>query len=83
MYLEVTSLPQGYWERVFFFFFFFLLLFWYDGRPHEIMEQSLSKYEGLDLRLMNEQADIEFKVATKFLTKHALNIDAIAKTFTP
>ena len=66
-----------------FFFFFFLLLFWYDGRPHEIMEQSLSKYEGLDLRLTNEQADIEFIVATKFLTKHALNMVAIAKTFTP
>ena len=44
---------------------------------------TLSKCEGLDLRLRDEQADIEFIVATKFLTKRALNINAITKTFTP
>ena len=44
---------------------------------------TLSKNEGSDLRVMEEQAEIEHGLAIKFLTKCALNIDAIAKTFTP
>ena len=44
---------------------------------------TLSDNEGSDLCLMEEQAEIERILAVKFLTKRALNIDAIAKTFTP
>ena len=44
---------------------------------------TLSDNEGSDLRLMEEQAEIEHILAVKFLTKRALNIDAIVKTFTP
>ena len=44
---------------------------------------TLSECEGSDLQLTNEQVEIEFVFAAKFLTKRALNSDAIAKTFTP
>ena len=44
---------------------------------------SLSGREGPGLRLKKEQAVIEHIIATRFLTKRPLNIDAIAKTFTP
>ncbi|XP_030936213.1 uncharacterized protein At4g02000-like [Quercus lobata] len=44
---------------------------------------TLSENEGSSLRLTEEQAEIEHVLAVKFLTKRALNIDAIAKTFTP
>ena len=44
---------------------------------------TLSDCECSDLWLTDEQADIEFVFAAKFLTKRALNIDTIAKTFTP
>ena len=44
---------------------------------------TLSESEGSDLRLTEEQAVVEFILMAKFLTKCALNIDAIAKTFTP
>ena len=42
-----------------------------------------SEYEGSNFRIKEEQAKREFILAAKFLTKRALNIDAIAKTFTP
>ncbi|KAK9999213.1 hypothetical protein SO802_018816 [Lithocarpus litseifolius] len=44
---------------------------------------TLSENEGSSLRLTEEQAEVEHVLAVKFLTKCALNIDAIAKTFTP
>ena len=44
---------------------------------------TLSENEGPDLRVTEEQTEIEYVLAVKFLTKRALNLDAIAKTFTP
>ena len=44
---------------------------------------TLSENEGSGLRLTEEQAELEHILAVKFLTKHALNIDAITKTFAP
>ena len=44
---------------------------------------SLSEKEGPGLCLKKEQAVEEFCLAAKFLTKRALNTDAIAKTFQP
>ncbi|XP_023904239.1 uncharacterized protein LOC112015993 [Quercus suber] len=44
---------------------------------------TLSKTEGVDLQLTEDQAEVELIVATKFLTKRALNIETIVKTFTP
>ena len=44
---------------------------------------SLSDREGPGLRLRKEQAIIEHTIATRFLTKCPLNIDAISRTFTP
>jgi len=44
---------------------------------------TLSDREGSDLRLEEEEVALEFTIAAKFFTKHALNIDAIAQTFNP
>ena len=44
---------------------------------------TLSECEGSNFHITEEQAKTKFILATKFLTKRALNIDAIAKTFTP
>ena len=44
---------------------------------------TLSECEGLNFHIKEEQAKTEFILAAKFLTKRALNIDAITKTFTP
>ena len=44
---------------------------------------TLSECEGSNFHITEEQAKTEFILAAKFLTKRALNIDAIAKTFTP
>ena len=44
---------------------------------------TLSECEGSNLRISEEQAAAEYILVAKFLTKRALNIDAIAKTFTP
>uniref|UniRef100_A0A7N2M1R9 Zinc knuckle CX2CX4HX4C domain-containing protein n=1 Tax=Quercus lobata TaxID=97700 RepID=A0A7N2M1R9_QUELO len=44
---------------------------------------TLSDRECSNFRIKKEQAKTEYILAAKFLTKRALNIDAIAKTFTP
>ncbi|KAL0002806.1 hypothetical protein SO802_016587 [Lithocarpus litseifolius] len=44
---------------------------------------SLSNREGSDLYPEEEEAVLEFVILAKFLTKHALNIDTIAKTSNP
>ena len=67
------------------FFFFSLFLFFSDTMEDLTKSWScltLLENEGSDLRVTEEQAEIEHVLAAKFLTKRALNIDAIAKTFT-
>lgn len=44
---------------------------------------TLSDQEGTNLQLTEEEAASEFTIAAKFLTKRALNIEAIAKMFNP
>ena len=44
---------------------------------------TLSECEGLNFHIKEDQVKTEFILAAKFLTKRALNIDAIAKTFKP
>ena len=44
---------------------------------------SLSDREGSSLKLKKEQAVNEYIIAARFLTKRPLNIDAIARTFSP
>ena len=44
---------------------------------------TLSKCEGSNFLIKEDQVKTEFIIAAKFLTKRALNIDSIAKTFTP
>ena len=39
--------------------------------------------EGSQVSITEEEAIPKFVLATKFLTKRALNVEAIAKTFTP
>ena len=44
---------------------------------------TLSNREGTNLYLEEEEVVLEFVIVAKFLTKRALNIDTIAKTFNP
>ena len=44
---------------------------------------TLSECEGSNFHINEDQAKTEFILAAKFLTKRALNIEAIAKTFKP
>ena len=44
---------------------------------------TLSYVEGLNLKITEEEVVTENVLAAKFLTKRALNIEAIAKTFSP
>ena len=47
----------------------------------EALSKQWKSFSGLCLK--KEQASSEFSIAARFLTKRPLNIDAIAKTFTP
>ena len=47
------------------------------------MESSLLVQRGPGCNLTNEDCFLDFSIIAKFLTKRALNIDAIAKTFNP
>lgn len=44
---------------------------------------NLLECEGSNVRLMEKQAETEWVLAAKFLTRRALNLDAIAKKFSP
>ena len=44
---------------------------------------TLSDVGGSHLSITKAKAVLDFVLATKFLTKRALNVEAIAKTFTP
>ena len=44
---------------------------------------NLSECEGSNVRLMEMQAVTEWGLAAKFFTRRALNLDAIAKSFSP
>ena len=44
---------------------------------------TLSDVEGSQVSIIEEEAVFEFVLAVKFLTKRALNVEVIAKTFTP
>ena len=48
-----------------------------------MMEDLTKSWSCLTLFETDDQAEDDFIVAAKFLTKRALNIDTIAKTFTP
>lgn len=84
MSLKETGLPSGFvvsffrdWETVFF------LVSKMEDLTKSWSCLTLSESKGSDLRLTKEQAAVEFILVAKFLTKRALNIDTIAKTFTP
>ena len=44
---------------------------------------TLSDVEGSHVSIIEEEAVSDFILAAKFLSKRALNVEAIAKTFTP
>lgn len=44
---------------------------------------TLFEWEGFDLCLTEDEVVTKFVIAAKFLTKRALNVDIIVKTFTP
>ena len=44
---------------------------------------TLSNVEGFHVSITEEEAVSDFVLAAKFLTKRALNVEAIAKNFTP
>lgn len=70
--------------QVFLSWFVFLgFLFSIDDLTEHWKNLSLSKREGPGLSLKEEQAVTKFILAVKFLTKQALNFEAIANTFQP
>lgn len=81
-----SSLPNlGRFQ--FFFFLFFLFSFFrlcsYGGSHKAWNCLSLSEREGDDLCFKKDRCSKEYIIAAQFLTKRALNMEAVAKTFKP
>ena len=72
---------------LFFVFFFVGCLVFFFSIMEELTKSwsclTLSDVEGSQVSIIEEEAVFEFVLAAKFLTKRALNMEAIAKTFTP
>ena len=89
-YLEVTGLPLRFCE-VFFLLFFgdweIVFFFLFSPRMKDLTKSwsylTLFDVERSNLQLIEEKAVTEYVLVAKFLTKWALNIEAIAKTFSP
>ena len=74
----MVSFFRGLGDRI-----FFSLVLRMEDLTRSWSRLTLSECEGSNIRISEEQAATEFILAAKFLTKRALNIDAIAKTFSP
>lgn len=61
----------------------YLVVLFYEDLNTNWNRLTLSDREGPGCCLDEDCEEQEFIIATKFLTKRALNIEAIAKTFTP
>ena len=80
------SFSFGVGETIFFFLFSISAVL-FVTRMEELTKSwsclTLVDIEGSNIQIKEEEAVTDFVLAAKFLTKRALNIDAIAKTFTP
>lgn len=89
--LVVFSLFLGIWETVCSFLsFIFLLFFSFFLKIHDMDDLmkhwnclSLSERESDDINLQKDRCSTEHLIAAFFLTRRALNMEAVAKTFKP
>ncbi|KAL0006522.1 hypothetical protein SO802_014083 [Lithocarpus litseifolius] len=54
-----------------------------EDLAHSWQRLSLSEREGPGCCLTSEESVTQFSIAASFTTKRALNVDSIARTFTP